>query len=141
MQDTILHLLQCLTLFLTPFYRVNICLLFVQFGALICEPHHRTNMPRNKIKQDFKFTTLKGFKIIKLTTCDRFYNNKKKLHLLRCLTLFLISFYRVNICLLWENIECSPLFVTNVNKKKLPPFDQCQITFLQVFIAVVVAYI
>jgi hypothetical protein len=31
-------------------------------------------MPRNKIKQDFNFTTLKGFKIIKLTTCDRFYN-------------------------------------------------------------------
>jgi hypothetical protein len=35
-------------------------------------------MPRNKIKQDFNFTTLKWFKIIKLTTCDRFYNNKKK---------------------------------------------------------------
>ena len=29
-----------------------------------------------KIKQDFNFTTLKGFKIIKLTTCDRFYNKK-----------------------------------------------------------------
>ena len=57
-------------------------------------------MPRNKIKEDFNFTTLKGSKIIKLTTCDRFYN-----------------------------------------KKKLPPFDQCQITFLQVFIAVVVTYI
>jgi hypothetical protein len=27
-------------------------------------------MPRNKIKQDFNFTTLKGFKIIKLATCD-----------------------------------------------------------------------
>ena len=27
-------------------------------------------MPRNKIKQDFNFTTLKEFKIIKLTTCD-----------------------------------------------------------------------
>jgi hypothetical protein len=26
---TILHLLRCLTLFLTPFYRVNVCLLFV----------------------------------------------------------------------------------------------------------------
>ena len=25
----ILHLLRCLTLFLTPFYRVNVCLLFV----------------------------------------------------------------------------------------------------------------
>jgi hypothetical protein len=34
-------------------------------------------MSRNKIKQDFNFTTLKGFKIIKLTTCDRFYNKKK----------------------------------------------------------------
>jgi hypothetical protein len=34
-------------------------------------------MLRNKIKQDFNFTTLKGFKIIKLTTCDRFYNKKK----------------------------------------------------------------
>jgi len=33
-------------------------------------------MPRNKIKQDFNFTTLKGFKIIKLTTCDRFYIKK-----------------------------------------------------------------
>jgi hypothetical protein len=31
----------------------------------------------NKIKQDFNFTILKGFKIIKLTTCDRFYNKKK----------------------------------------------------------------
>jgi hypothetical protein len=49
--------------------------------------------------------------------------------------------YRVNICLLWENIECSPLLVTNINFKKLPPFDQRQIIFLQVFIAVVVAYI
>jgi len=29
-------------------------------------------MLRNKIKQDFYFTTLKGFKIIKLTTYDRF---------------------------------------------------------------------
>jgi hypothetical protein len=37
---------------LTLFYRVNVCLLFVLFGALICEPHHRTKMPRNKIKQD-----------------------------------------------------------------------------------------
>ena len=27
-------------------------------------------MPRNKIKQNVNFTTLKGFKIIKLTTCD-----------------------------------------------------------------------
>ena len=51
------------------------------------------------------------------------------------------SFYRVNICLLWEHKECSPLLVTNVNKKKLPPFDKRQITFLQVFIAVVVGYI
>jgi hypothetical protein len=34
-------------------------------------------MPGNKIKQNFNFTTLKGFKIIKLTTCDRFYNKKK----------------------------------------------------------------
>ena len=33
-------------------------------------------MPRNKIKQYFNFNTLKGFKIIKLTTCDRFYNKK-----------------------------------------------------------------
>ena len=33
-------------------------------------------MLRNKIKQDFNFTTLKVFKIIKLTTCDRFYNKK-----------------------------------------------------------------
>ena len=31
-------------------------------------------MPRNKIKQDFDSTTLEGFKIIKLATCDRFYN-------------------------------------------------------------------
>jgi hypothetical protein len=29
--------------------------------------------------------------------CDRFYNKQKKIHLLRSLTLFLISFYRVNI--------------------------------------------
>jgi hypothetical protein len=75
----------------------------------------RSKMLRNKIKQDFHFTTLKGFKIIKLTTCDRFYNKKNILHLLRCLTPFLISFYRVNICLHWENIECSALLVTNVN--------------------------
>jgi hypothetical protein len=33
-------------------------------------------MPRDKIKQDFNFTTLKGFKIIKLTIRDRFYNIK-----------------------------------------------------------------
>jgi hypothetical protein len=33
-------------------------------------------MPRNKIKQDFNFTTLKGFKIIKLATCDKLYNKK-----------------------------------------------------------------
>ena len=33
-------------------------------------------MPRNKIKLDFNFTTLKGFKLIMLTTCDRFYNKK-----------------------------------------------------------------
>jgi hypothetical protein len=38
----------------------------------------------------------------------RFYNNKI-LHLLRCLSLFLISFYRVNICLRWENIEWEPI--------------------------------
>ena len=31
-------------------------------------------MPRHKITHNFYFTTLKGFKIIKLTTCDRFYN-------------------------------------------------------------------
>ena len=31
-------------------------------------------------------------------------------------------------CLIWENIECSPLLVTNVNIKKIPPFDQRQIT-------------
>jgi hypothetical protein len=55
-----------------------------------------------------------GF-ILKLATCDRFYNKNKSLHLLRCLTLVLISFYRVNICLLWQNIECSPLSVTTVN--------------------------
>jgi len=86
-------------------------------------------MPRNKIKQDFHFTTLKGFKIIKLTTCGIFCNKKNILHLLRCFTVFLISFYRINICLLWENIECSPLLVTNVSKKIIPPFDQRQITF------------
>ena len=68
---TILHLLQCLTLFLTPFYRVNVCLLFVQFGELICEPYHRTKMPCNEIKQDFHFTTLKRFKIIKLTNLSQ----------------------------------------------------------------------
>jgi hypothetical protein len=37
---------------------------------------HRNKMSRNKIKQDFNFTILKGFKIIKLTTCDIFYNKK-----------------------------------------------------------------
>jgi len=33
----------------------------VWVGALICEPYHShmTKMPRNKIKQDFHFTTLK----------------------------------------------------------------------------------
>jgi hypothetical protein len=31
----------------------------IVFGALICELHHRTKMSRNKIKQDFNFTTLK----------------------------------------------------------------------------------
>jgi hypothetical protein len=31
-------------------------------------------MLRNKIKQDFHFITLKGFNILKLTICDRFYN-------------------------------------------------------------------
>jgi hypothetical protein len=42
----------------------------------------------------------------------------KILHLLLCLTLFLTSFYCVNVCLLWvKQIECSPLLVTNVNKK------------------------
>jgi hypothetical protein len=50
-------------------------------------------MPRNKIKQEFNFTTLKGFKIIKLTTCDRFYNKKKILHLLRCLTPSIVSIF------------------------------------------------
>jgi hypothetical protein len=35
--------------------------------------------------------------------------------------------------------NCFPLL--NVNKNKLPPFDQRQITFLQAFIAVVVAFI
>jgi len=35
-------------------------------------------MLRNKIKQDFHLTNLKGFKTIKLTTCDRFYNNKNR---------------------------------------------------------------
>ena len=97
-----------------------VCLRLVQFGAPICEPHQRTKMPRSKIKQDFDFTTLKGFNIIKLTTCDRLYN-KKFVHLLRCLTLFLISFYRLNTCLLWGNIECSPLFVPIVNKTNYLP--------------------
>ena len=97
-----------------------VCLLLVQFGAPICEPHQRTKMPRSKIKQDFHFTTLKGFKIIKLTTCDRLYNTKF-VHLLRCLTLFLIPFYRLNTCLLWENIECSPLLVPIVNKTNYLP--------------------
>ena len=41
-----------------PFYCVIVCLLFVQLGTLICKPHHRTKMSRNKIKQDFNFTTL-----------------------------------------------------------------------------------
>jgi hypothetical protein len=57
-------------------------------------------MPRNKIKQDFNFTTLKGFKIIKLTTCDRFYNKKN----LASFTVFgsfsHLFLCRVNICLL-----------------------------------------
>ena len=34
-----------------------------------------------------------------------------------------------------RRLECSPLLVTNINKKQLPPFDQRQIT------VVVVAYI
>jgi hypothetical protein len=38
-------------------------------------------------------------------------------HLSRCLTLFLTFFYCVSDCLIWENIKCSPLLVTNVNKK------------------------
>jgi hypothetical protein len=94
-------------------------------------------MPRKKIKQDFNFTTLKGFKIINLTTCDRFYNKKKILHLLRCLTLFFHLFLSCHYLFTLRKLECSPLLVTNVNIKKLPPFDQRQITFLQVFIAVV----
>jgi hypothetical protein len=56
-----------------------------------------------------------------------------------CLGSILNVFHNKIQCVL--NIEYSPLLVTNVNKKKLPPFDQRQITFLQVFIAVVVAYI
>ena len=66
-------------------------------------------MLRNKIKQDFNFTTpgtLKGFKIIMLTTCDRFYNKKKNpasftvfdsfSHLfLSCQYLFTLRKYRV----------------------------------------------
>jgi hypothetical protein len=36
-------------------------------------------------------------------------NFRVETKILRCLPLFLISFYRVNICLRWENIECSPL--------------------------------
>ena len=62
-------------------------------------------MSRNKIKQDFNFTTLKGFKIIKLTTCDRFYNKTNPApftvfdsfsHLfLSCQYLFTLRKYRV----------------------------------------------
>jgi hypothetical protein len=37
-------------------------------------------MLRNKTKLDFNFTTLKEFKIIKLTTCDRFYKNKSDIY-------------------------------------------------------------
>ena len=113
---TILHLLRCLTLFLTPFYRVNICLLVVQFGALIYEPHHthRTKMPHNKIKQDFHFTTLKRFKIIKLTV---------KL-VIDCTITKSCTFY--DVCLIFsshsifayvEKIQSTlPCQVTNVNK-------------------------
>jgi hypothetical protein len=62
-------------------------------------------MTCNKIKQYFNFTTLKGFKIIKLTTCDRFYNKKNHAlftgfdyfsHLfLSCQYLFTLRKYRV----------------------------------------------
>ena len=83
----ILHLSRCLTLFLTPFYHVNICLLFVQFGALICEPYHRTKMLRNNIKQDIHFTTLKGFKIIKLTNLCQIYNKEKVTYYSYCQTM------------------------------------------------------
>ena len=33
--------------------------------------------------------------------------------------LFLTPFYRVKVCLFWENTECSPLLATNVNKTLL----------------------
>jgi hypothetical protein len=86
-------------------------------------------MPRNKIKQDFYFTTLKGFKIIKLTTCDGFYNQKNPAPLtvfnsfshlfLSCQYLFTLRKYRVL------------SLVSNYRKyQKIPPFDQRQITFL-----------
>ena len=36
-------------------------------------------MLRNKIKQDFHITTLKGLKIIKLQTCDKFTIQKSNI--------------------------------------------------------------
>ena len=59
-------------------------------------------------KTRFSFYNFKEVQNNSYQTCDRFYNYKI-LHLLRCLSLFLISFYRVSICLRWENIEYSPL--------------------------------
>ena len=85
-------------------------------------------MPHNKIKQDLNFTTLKGFKIIKLTTCDRFYN---KTNLAPFTVIDSFSHLFLSCQYLFTLIECFPLLVIN------------QIIFLQVhvFIAVVVAYI
>lgn len=49
--------------------------------------------------------------------------------------------YRVNICLLWENVECSPLLVTNQTNKQITSLLPMSNNFLQEFITVVVAYI
>ena len=56
----ILQFSRCSSLFFTPFYRVNVCLLFVYFGTFICEPYHRT-----KIIQ-FLFYNLKDFQNCKI---------------------------------------------------------------------------
>jgi hypothetical protein len=48
------------------------------------------------------------------TCCDWFYNKKKSCTFYG-VWLFFSSL--VNICLRWENIECSPLLVTNVKSK------------------------
>ena len=67
-------------------------------------------MPRKKIKQDFNFTTLKGFKIINLTTCDRFYNKKKTRIAKLSIQLFLMAnFDRVNGPIYMRVLERTPI--------------------------------